>query len=156
MTHPADTQMRVFNEWFSDTYPGIVEGLMFGGLDDWRFKQSMLAAFNLGLNTRAHGEAVAWQWEQRMHDSMGGWESKTERRKPGTWVRPEDIRDLRPLFTHPAASVVVDESMVELALKELLRVIASHPFSSTKTNDAMRAALTAALQSAGRGGEVGK
>jgi hypothetical protein len=49
-------------------------------------------------------EPVAWTWSQLMLDSQGGWEQMTELHRPGTWIAPERIRDLRPLYAAPAAS----------------------------------------------------
>ncbi|MFG1462328.1 hypothetical protein V5F77_05455 [Xanthobacter sp. DSM 24535] len=45
---------------------------------------------------------LAWTWRQMMHDSQGGWEVKTERNPPAQWVRPEDIRELEPLYRRSA------------------------------------------------------
>jgi hypothetical protein len=52
----------------------------------------------------------AWTWLQLMHDSQGGWETKLERYNPTTrdWIRPEDIRDLRPLYTTLLTAPSVD------------------------------------------------
>jgi len=46
-------------------------------------------------------EPVAWRWWQLMHDSMGGWERKHESSRPPVYVKPEDIRDLEPLYAAP-------------------------------------------------------
>lgn len=50
-------------------------------------------------------EPVAFEYERRMHDSMGGWEHQFSLYDPlsSTFTKPEDIRALRKLYAAPVA-----------------------------------------------------
>lgn len=65
---------------------------------------------------KPEGEAqpYGWSWRQLMHDYQGGWESKMERSPPGSWVKAEDIKDLTPLYAHPAPEPVDREALVQI------------------------------------------
>lgn len=55
----------------------------------------------LATSGNEYGEAVAWLYDQLMHDSMGGWAEKIERSDPrlNQWVKAEDLQNVRPLYS---------------------------------------------------------
>lgn len=69
-------------------------------------------------------EPVAWKWRQLMHGYMGGWHFKCETYNPlnNVHVKPEDIEDLTPLYTHPPqaqqpSKVLTDEDALGIAIE---------------------------------------
>lgn len=168
MTHTADTQMRELLPCpFCGARDGYVERydysscyymcngcLARGPLKVIEDEDEEIPGHDPAVsawNTRAHGEAVALD-RAMLNDLMHAFDTES-------WVCPHckyeddcatmDSADMlrEYLKTHPAAAVVVDEAMVERAFSAYWDNPEHDGFK------AMRAALTAALKSAGRGGE---